>query len=97
MQQTQAKKRRIKLSLDAPDAEEVDLVGDFNQWNPKMHPMKQQYDGTWSKILMLPPGRYEYKFLVDGEWQEDPENGLMITNCFGTRNSVLIVSPAEIG
>lgn len=86
------KKRRIKITLEAPDATEVLLLGDFNQWNPKAHRMRQEYNGTWSKILMLPSGRYEYKFLVDGEWQEDPEASLRNVNCFGSHNSVLIVS-----
>lgn len=86
------KKHRVKITLEAPDATEVFLLGDFNKWSPKTHRMRQEYNGTWSKILMLPAGRYEYKFLVDGEWQEDPEASLACVNCFGSRNSVMLVS-----
>lgn len=81
-----AKKRRITFSISAPAAEEVILLGDFNGWDPVKHPMKQDSNGMWKKIVMVPPGRYEYKFLVDGQWQLDPENVQICTNCFGTRN-----------
>ena len=66
------KRRRITLSFVAPQAREARLMGDFNGWNAKIHPMKRNDNGLWTKIVMLAPGTYEYKFLVDGEWQNDP-------------------------
>ena len=63
-------------------------MGDFNSWNPKKHPMKSDGNGIWTKAVMLFPGNYEYKFLVDGEWKEDPENDRKCANCFGTYNSI---------
>ena len=83
------KRRKVLFSLEKVDANEVILMGDFNKWNPKMHPMKNDGNGTWKKIVMLSPGRYEYKFLVDGQWREDPRNGQVCRNRFGTQNSVL--------
>ena len=77
------------FSMDAAQAEEVILMGDFNNWNPKLHPMKSAGDGIWSKTVMLYPGKYEYKFLVDGDWKEDPRNDKTCPNCFGTQNNVL--------
>ena len=85
------KRRRVTLTLKAPKARKVILMGDFNKWNAKTHPMKGDEDGVWEKIVMLPPGRYEYKFLVDGQWWTDPKNEQTCYNCFGTQNSVIVI------
>ena len=50
------------------DAERVFLAGTFNDWNPEATPMTRTKDGTWQVALDLAPGRYEYKFVVDGNW-----------------------------
>ena len=89
----QIKRRRVIFALEAPDAAQVALLGEFNAWNPKAHPMKRDYSGVWKKIVMLPPGRYEYRFLVDGQWRCDPRNSDICSNCFGTQNNVLVVAP----
>ncbi len=86
------KRRKIMFSFDAKKANEVFLMGDFNNWNPETHPMKKDGSGTWGRMVLLPPGRYEYKFLVDGKWTLDPHNRNKIANCFGTYNSVLDVA-----
>lgn len=86
------KRRRVTFSLEAPEAKEAMLMGDFNKWNPKAHPMKRIKGGVWEKIVTLPPGRYEYKFLVDARWQNDPKNDQVCPNSFGTQNNVLIIS-----
>ena len=83
------KRRRITFSFKATAADEVILVGDFNNWNPKKHPMKNDGSGTWNKTVVLSPGKYEYKFFVDGKWKKDPRNDQICSNCFGTQNSVL--------
>ena len=93
-QERQSKKtqrRRITFKLEALEAKEAILVGDFNGWDAKKHIMKRDNKGKWTKIVTLSPGRYEYKFLVDGDWQNDPGNDQMVSNCFGTQNSVLNV------
>jgi hypothetical protein len=46
---------------------------------------------VWTKILALPPGRYQYRYVVDGEWREDPENPNAVPGPAGVRNSVLVV------
>ena len=86
------KKRRVSFSVDASTANEVSLGGDFNDWDTHAHVMRKDSNGVWKKILMLPPARYEYKFLVDGQWRNDPNNDQTCPNCFGTLNNVLIVS-----
>lgn len=85
------KKRRLVFSLKAPLAKEVILMADFNKWDRKIHPMKQDKDGIWNKIVMIPSGRYEYKFLVDNEWWNDPNNPETCYNMHGTLNSVINV------
>jgi 1,4-alpha-glucan branching enzyme len=82
------KKRRVTFLMNLSDAEEVILMGDFNNWDPKKHLMKKDRKGMWVKAVIIPPGKYEYKFLVDGQWKEDPQNDQTCPNCFGTYNNV---------
>lgn len=82
------KKRKATFSISLSDAKEVYLVGSFNNWNTKKHPMHQNKNGVWEKSVIIPPGVYEYKFLIDGKWENDPQNCLSCLNCFGTENSV---------
>ena len=85
------KRRKITFLLEAANAGEVILMGNFNSWNPKKHPMKRDENGVWAKAAIIPPGKYEYKFLVDGLWKEDPQNNQRCSNCYGTYNNVLLV------
>ena len=64
----------------------------IHEWNGKKYSMKKGGQGAWEKTLMLTPGIYEYKYIVDGNWQEDPENHQSRLNPFGTYNSLLIVA-----
>jgi 1,4-alpha-glucan branching enzyme len=86
------KNSKITFSFKSAGANEVILMGDFNNWNPEKHPMKRNENGTWEKIMTLPLGKYEYKFLVDGEWTIDPQNIQTIHNNFGTLNSIINLS-----
>jgi 1,4-alpha-glucan branching enzyme len=86
------KRCRLTFLLDAPGAKEVIVVGDFNKWNNKVPSMKKDKKGIWGKIVMLLPGRHEYKFLVDGEWRHDPKNDQTCYNQHGTLNSVITVN-----
>jgi 1,4-alpha-glucan branching enzyme len=86
-----AKRRRVTLSIEVPYAKEVSLMGDFNSWNTKTHPMKRDESGVWKKTVMLQPGRHEYKFMVDRQWQNDPGNHQTCMNCFGTLNNLIVV------
>ncbi|MDH4204692.1 MAG: glycogen-binding domain-containing protein [Desulfobacteraceae bacterium] len=85
------KRRKVTFSLRSPDVKEVILMGDFNQWNPKVHPMKKNKNGVWEKTTMLFPGTYEYRFMVDGQWKNDPDNNQTRVNRFGTKNNVIVV------
>jgi 1,4-alpha-glucan branching enzyme len=74
------------FSLFAPDASSVQLAGDFTQWQE--HPINLQKDaaGIWRATVTLPPGTHHYRFLVDGEWRDDPECTLRAPNPFGGEN-----------
>ena len=82
-------KKRVTFSLHAPEATGVFVAGTFNEWDPEARPLKRDKKGTWRTWTTLEPGRYEYCFVVSGEWQEDPACAETCANAFGTRNSVL--------
>jgi len=83
--------KKTEFSLSAPQAQRVSIAGDFNQWNPSSHPLQQDARGTWKISLDLKPGKYEYRFLLDGEWQNDPNSDSFVENPFGTSNCLKIV------
>lgn len=74
------------------NASEVILTGSFNAWNKEGYKMYKK-NGKWILPLYLKPGKYLYKFIVDGVWYIDPENKLWENNEFGTGNSVLWIEP----
>ena len=76
--------KKTEFSLSAPQAQRVSIAGDFNQWNPSSYPLQQDTKGTWKISLDLKPGKYEYRFLLDGEWQNDPNCDSFVENPFGT-------------
>ena len=81
-----------EFTLYAPEASEVHLVGDFNDWNGADYKLRRFKDGTWKKKVKLKPGRYEYRFVVDGDWWTDPENPDRQRNTFGSENSVATIT-----
>ncbi|MFH2045833.1 MAG: glycogen-binding domain-containing protein [Pseudomonadota bacterium] len=84
-------KKRVTFFIEAQQANNVSLMGDFNDWNDKKHPMKKENSDVWKKTIFLNPGRYEYMFLVDGQWQKDPHNDQLCQNNFGTHNNYIII------
>ncbi len=74
-----------------PDARQVILSGNFNGWNEHDLQMRKVDDG-WQLRADLPPGRYEYKFIVDGEWMHDPANPDRVKNEHDTYNSILYIT-----
>ena len=85
------RRKRVHFRLDAPDAEEVKLVGSFNGWNLSARPLKRGKDGIWQTYRLLRPGVYEYRFVVDGDWADDPEAD-RVPNEFGSENSMRTVA-----
>ena len=62
----------VQFTLAAPQAKEVLLAGDFNNWKPEPMSHSQESKGRWELLLPLPPGKYLYLFQVDGTWTVDP-------------------------
>jgi 1,4-alpha-glucan branching enzyme len=81
----------ICFRLTAPGAAKVCVAGSFNQWDPSSMPLAPGSDGEWTLCAALKPGQHEYRFVVDGVWQEDPAAADSILNPFGERNSLLVV------
>ena len=83
--------KRVILTMSASEAKSVLLAGDFNDWNTHSHPFKKETKGKWKISLSLQPGSYQYRFLVDGEWKDDPNCTTFTPNPFGSVNNVLTV------
>jgi 5'-AMP-activated protein kinase regulatory beta subunit len=83
--------QEVVLELCAPAAKSVQVAGTFNDWRPEANPMVHTGSGEWEARLMLRAGQYEYRFVVDGVWQEDPEATRSAPNPYGGVNSVLFL------
>ena len=75
-----------------PRAKTVQIAGDFNNWQPEKTTLqKVGTSGVWQTKIKLPAGKYRYRLVVDGQWQQDPYNGNIELNPFGEFNSILEV------
>jgi hypothetical protein len=88
----------VRFVLDAPTAQSVALVGDFNGWSRTATPLDAgDAPGRWTISLTLPSGRHEYAFVVDGErWVADPA-AAALRDEFGNESSVVRVGGAVRG
>ncbi len=88
------KKCRVTFKLsptDISEAEQIDLLGDFNDWSPEAMPMKRRKDGTFSTTQSLESGRdYRFRYLVDGRrWVSDETADGLVPNRFGDLDSLV--------
>jgi 1,4-alpha-glucan branching enzyme len=81
----------VRFEITEPDAREIFLTGSFNDWHPTAIPMLNLGGGCWVKDLALPPGRYEYLFVVDNLWRPDPAATESVPNPYSGVNSVRVV------
>lgn len=82
----------VLFSIHVPGAHDVKLAGDFNGWVPDRDVLSLKEDGgLWKKFVFLGPGTYQYKFIVDDEWREDPHNALMAQDSLGGQSSVVVI------
>ncbi len=84
----------VRFSYYAPSATNISIVGSFNRWSPG-HDRLTGPDkrGIWSIILPLPPGHYEYRFVVNNTgWVLDP-SAPFVDDGLGDRNSLFVVEP----
>jgi len=87
-----AGKKRVTFTVDADEGSEVAVAGTFNDWTPiVLTPKTATAKAKFSKMVYLPRGRHEYKFLIDGHWSIDPNCTSWSPNEFGSLNSVIEV------
>ncbi|MCD4817526.1 MAG: glycogen-binding domain-containing protein [Candidatus Cloacimonetes bacterium] len=82
-------KNGIEFSYDAPNASEIFVAGSFNDWNSSKSPLIKEDDGIWRTVIDLSSGKYQYKFVVDGDWNFDQENPMTEDDGYGGANSVV--------
>ena len=86
-----SKTKEVEFSYYAPNVESVAVAGTFNDWDTKKNLLKFKGQGQWAITLKLAKGRYEYRFFVDGVWQNDQNTVECVPNAFGTWNCALEV------
>lgn len=86
-----ATKKKEVFSILAPQAQNVTLVGNFSGWEAEPIPLTKQKDGSWKTTVPLQLGSYEYRFLVDGRWTDDPQCETHVPNPFGASNCLRTV------
>jgi len=84
--------KTLDFKFYAPQAKKVELGGDFNGWKASKTPLKKDATGNWKVSLKLKAGRYQYRYLVDGVWQNAQEPVECVPNSFGSWNCVAEVS-----
>ncbi len=80
--------RKQTFSIAAPTAQSVQLVGDFTQWEKQPVNLRKKGNGIWGASVELEPGEHHYRFLVDGQWQDDPECSVRVQNPYGSQDAV---------
>jgi 1,4-alpha-glucan branching enzyme len=80
--------RTQTFSFAASGAMSVQLVGDFTHWQQQPINLLRGTDGIWRATVELPPGAHHYRFLVDGQWRDDPECMVLVPNPYGGHNAV---------
>jgi 1,4-alpha-glucan branching enzyme len=76
------------FTLEAPAAKCVQIAGDFNSWEPSGNEMEFA-NGVWRAMISLAPGRYRYRYVVDGDWRADPLNPEAERSPYGEYDSVI--------
>ncbi len=81
----------VLFRMHAPPSAEVYVTGTFNQWQPTAIRLGEVCRGVYSAMILLPVGRYEYRFRVNGAWVNGPTTAAQVPNPYGSTNSVLLV------
>lgn len=84
--------KNTEFHLEAPSAGSVKLAADFTDWEKFPLDLIKSEDGVWFGIVPLFPGSYAYRFIVDGQWCDDPHPAQRVANPFGTMDAVVKVT-----
>ncbi len=85
------KLNQVAFSVNAPEAKDVYVAGDFNGWKLDPGTRMEQDNGVWKKRVKLSAGRYHYRFVIDGKWMEDANNPVSEVNPYGSIDSLIEV------
>lgn len=92
MKESAVKQKKAHFELSVEPGNQVFVAGTFNNWNPTAKAMKDNPgSGHCKATLLIPKGRHEYKFVVNGVWRMDPSCEECAPNGCGSLNSVLHV------
>ena len=88
-----AQAEHVRFSLYAPQSHSINLIGEFNGWGSERQlSLRPQGNGVWTVEVPLPPGRYQYAFLIDGkDMATDPRAEQHVNDDFGRKNAVITV------
>jgi hypothetical protein len=84
--------RKVEFTFRSPLASSVRLAGDFTDWEEHAIELMHSPDGIWFTVVPLAPGSYCYRFIVDGQWRDDPASTRRAPNPFGTENAMICVT-----
>lgn len=87
----------VVFVIRAAGANRVLIAGDFNDWNPDRTPLMHVDSDTFQIKVPLTPGRYQYRYVVDGNWRNDPDNHNVEMNPYGELNNVVDVAGVPVG
>jgi len=85
----------VTFTIEAPRAARVQVAGDFNEWKPEGSEL-EAVGLVWKKTLKLAPGRYRYRYVIDGEWHSDPNNPAFEPSTYGGVDSVVVVDQPQL-
>ncbi len=80
------KGRQQTFTFESASAKSIQLVGDFTQWEKQPIPLHKDSGSVWRATVQLQPGPHRYRFLVDGQWQNDPACALRVANPYGSED-----------
>lgn len=86
--ETNKGKKGQTFAIRAPAARSVQLVGNFTHWQKNPINLQKESGDVWRTTVQLEPGEYHYRFLVDGQWRDDPECTLRVSNPYGSEDSI---------
>ncbi|MBI3857140.1 MAG: hypothetical protein HY293_15755 [Planctomycetes bacterium] len=89
---TRPDRRRVSIVVKAAQAKDVRVTGDFTRWTKQGIRLSNDGNGHWRTVLPLDPGEYQYRILVDGQWQDHEDATERVANPFGSENCVLKVT-----
>lgn len=85
-------KVKTDFVFTAPEAKNVVLAGSFTDWQDGALALRKLKGGVWKTTVALPRGSYEYRFIADGQWQDDPTCETRVENSFGVKNCMRVIA-----